>query len=263
MAAFTVTSDNSETALDVFSTDDGSALYSEALGRGHGVIAKQTNLSADSSGLWAEAHGKGHGVVAKQINGAADAAGLFAESRGKGPGIHARQANPNSDGAAIFAEHVTGKTAGYFKGNVIVTGDVSLPGADCAEEFAIADAVQAEPGTVMVLGRDGALVPCGGAYERTAVGVIAGARSHGPGIVLGRRGTGEGRQPIALVGTVFCKADAAYGTIAIGDMMTTSPTPGHAMRADDPMRAFGAVIGKAMAPLDEGTGLIPILIALQ
>jgi hypothetical protein len=46
-------------------------------------------------------------------------------------------------------------------------------------------------------------------------------------------------------------------------MLTTSPTPGHAMKVDDPLRAFGAVIGKALRPLSTGRGLIPILIALQ
>jgi hypothetical protein len=46
-------------------------------------------------------------------------------------------------------------------------------------------------------------------------------------------------------------------------MLTTSPTEGHAMKACDPARAFGAVIGKALRPLATGIGLIPILIALQ
>jgi hypothetical protein len=35
------------------------------------------------------------------------------------------------------------------------------------------------------------------------------------------------------------------------------------MKVSDPTLAFGAVIGKAMAPLNEGLGLIPILISLQ
>jgi hypothetical protein len=35
------------------------------------------------------------------------------------------------------------------------------------------------------------------------------------------------------------------------------------MRASDPLQAFGAVIGKALRPLAEGRGLIPILVALQ
>ena len=35
------------------------------------------------------------------------------------------------------------------------------------------------------------------------------------------------------------------------------------MKATDPIKAFGAVIGKALRPLKNGTGLVPILIALQ
>jgi hypothetical protein len=46
-------------------------------------------------------------------------------------------------------------------------------------------------------------------------------------------------------------------------MLTTSSTPGHAMRATDPGRAFGAVIGKALGSLPSGRGLVPVLVALQ
>jgi hypothetical protein len=65
------------------------------------------------------------------------------------------------------------------------------------------------------------------------------------------------------MGKVFCKVDAQYGAIDIGDLLTTSPTPGHAMKTSDPLKAFGAVIGKALRPWSSGQGLIPILIALQ
>ena len=51
--------------------------------------------------------------------------------------------------------------------------------------------------------------------------------------------------------------------IEVGDLLTTSPTAGHAMKAIEPHRVFGSVIGKALSPLEEGQGLIPILIALQ
>jgi hypothetical protein len=62
---------------------------------------------------------------------------------------------------------------------------------------------------------------------------------------------------------VYCKVDAGYGAIEAGDLLTTSPTSGHAMRTSDPARAFGAVIGKALQPLSDGVGLIPVLVALQ
>jgi hypothetical protein len=69
--------------------------------------------------------------------------------------------------------------------------------------------------------------------------------------------------PVALVGKVYCKVDAHYASIEVGDLLTTSDTPGHAMKATDPLKAFGSVIGKALRPLEAGQGLVPILIALQ
>ena len=53
----------------------------------------------------------------------------------------------------------------------------------------------------------------------------------------------------------------AIGILTI--MGYTSDTRGHAMKAADPVKAFGSVIGKALRALRDGQGLIPILIALQ
>ena len=69
--------------------------------------------------------------------------------------------------------------------------------------------------------------------------------------------------PLALTGKVYCKADASFAPIAVGDLLTTSPTPGHAMKAHEPGRAFGAILGKALRPLPEGQGLIPVLVTLH
>ena len=71
------------------------------------------------------------------------------------------------------------------------------------------------------------------------------------------------RLPLTLTGRAWCKVDATYGPIALGDLLTTSSTPGHAMTASDPSTAFGAVIGKALRPWNDGTGLVPVLVALQ
>ncbi len=56
-------------------------------------------------------------------------------------------------------------------------------------------------------------------------------------------------------------ADAA--PIKIGDLLTTSPTKGHAQKVLDPSQALGAIIGKALAPLEKGNGKIPVLVMLQ
>jgi hypothetical protein len=99
--------------------------------------------------------------------------------------------------------------------------------------------------------------------DKRVAGVISGGGDYKPGIVLDKQKSEGNRQPIALLGKVYCKVDAQYGAIEVGDLLTTSPTPGHAMKADDPLKAFGAVIGKALHPLEGGQSLIPILIALQ
>ena len=148
-------------------------------------------------------------------------------------------------------------------GDVEVTGDIRLTNADCAEDFEIADVELVEPGTVMVVGKEGTLHQSQRAYDKRVAGVISGAGDFKPGIVLDKQHSQVNRKPIALLGKVYCKVDASYAPIEVGDLLTTSPTPGHAMKADDPLKAFGAVIGKALRPLAQGQGLIPILIALQ
>jgi len=65
------------------------------------------------------------------------------------------------------------------------------------------------------------------------------------------------------MGKTYCKVDATYGAIETGDLLTTSPTSGHAMKATDPLKVFGSVIGKALCKLKTGKGLIPILVVLQ
>jgi hypothetical protein len=151
----------------------------------------------------------------------------------------------------------------YVTGTLNVTTDIILAAGDCAEEFDVETSHEVEPGTVMVLDDSGSLRPSERGYDRKVAGVISGAGEYRPGVILDRRDSSRQRVPIALAGKVYCKADAQYAPIEIGDLLTTSPTPGHAMRAVDPLKAFGAVIGKALQRLPEGCGLIPILVALQ
>ena len=179
---------------------------------------------------------------------------------GSGNGVHGH----TSTGVGVLGTSNGSGPAGRFEGIVQVTVDLQLTdGQDCAEEFDIANADLVEPGTVMVLGDGGILEPSQFAYDKRVAGVISGAGNYKPGIVLDKREAQPSRKPIALVGKVYCKADARYGAIKTGDLLTTSPTPGHAMKATDGTKAFGAVIGKALRVLDSGQALIPILIALQ
>ena len=137
-------------------------------------------------------------------------------------------------------------------------------GADCAEEFSVPK--DALPGTVMVIDDVGGLVASTRPYDTRVAGVIAGAGGYKPALILDSDGAAEprgSRRAISLVGKAYCRADASQGPISVGDLLTTAGVAGCAMRASDRDRAFGAVLGKALEPLDEGVGLIPILIALQ
>lgn len=218
------------------------------------------------AGVRGENTGSGNGVGGFAANGD----GVRGESRGGGAGV--RGVSTNRERVGVVGENTAQGFAGLFVGNVDVRGsifcdgDVILRNADCAEDFDLVADVAAEPGTVMKIDVDGALRPSTTAYDGCVAGVVSGAGDYRPALRLDSRAVLSGdvpRAPIALVGKVFCKVDATAAPIAVGDLLTTSNTPGHAMRAGDPGRAFGAVIGKALRPLAGGTGLIPILIALQ
>ena len=164
----------------------------------------------------------------------------------------------------VFAKGET-QTRDHTKATVHINGeaaDIVLRNADCAEEFDTS-APLAEPGTVMVIEDDESLAPSRQAYDRRVAGVVSGAGAYRPAIVLDRRAEAGERLPIALVGKVHCKVDADAGAIAIGDLLTTSATPGHAMKVADHGRALGSIIGKALQPCASGKGMIPILVALQ
>jgi hypothetical protein len=141
------------------------------------------------------------------------------------------------------------------------TGEVRTFGADCAEDFAADPSDRIEPGAVVILDENELLRLSASPYDRRVVGIVSGAGGVRPGIILGREPGVSDRLPLALTGKAWCKVDAAYGPIALGDPLTTSPTPGHAMIASDPARAFGSLIGKALRPWSEGSGLVPVLVA--
>jgi hypothetical protein len=228
------------------------------------------------SGVQGEAE-KGTGVVGISkswigVYGESDggAVGVMGEGKATGDGVKGHASGPGK--AAVCGFHLTnqgpgvfgkGAPAGRFEGDVEVTGDIRLLNADCAEDFDIAGLEAIEPGTVMVLGEEGALMPSDRAYDKRVAGVISGAGWYKPGIVLDKQPSRGNRSPIGLLGKVFCKVDAGPAPVEVGDLLTTSDTPGHAMKAGDSAKAFGSVIGKALRPLAEGRGLIPILIALQ
>jgi hypothetical protein len=240
-------------------------------------------------GVWGESH-DGCGVFGASdtfdgVHGesqSAQHAGVSGINNSGGPGVwassssfdgvsgrsqstqHAGVAAVNdSGGQTAFGLWARGSPAGHFEGDVEVTGDIRLLNQDCAEDFDVSEHMTLEAGTVVVLADRGSVEQCGRSYDKRVAGVVSGAGAFRPAIVLGRLASTRKRVPIALMGKVYCKVDAKYSAIEVGDLLTTSPTPGHAMKASDPSMAFGTVIGKALRCLSEGCGLIPVLVSLQ
>ena len=243
------------------------------LGR-NGVHGRSS--SATDSGVWGENTANGYGVAGSSVSGE----GVFGQGKN---GVHGKSTSPKDSG--IWGENTangygvagssvsgigvygSGTPAGHFEGDVAVTGtitvggDVVLQNKDCAEDFEMTGDV--DLGVVVVIDSSGSLKMCENAYDKRVAGVVSGAGEYKPGIILGREHSRGNKLPVALLGRVNCKVDARYSPVEVGDLLTTSPTPGHAMLASDSARSFGTVIGKALQPLAEGQGLIPILVALQ
>lgn len=142
-----------------------------------------------------------------------------------------------------------------------------LGGADLSERFDVAGGADtAEPGMVVSIdpAHEGRLELSRTPYDHRVAGILSGAGGVQPGMLMGQRGSvADGDHPVALTGRVYCRATAANGAIRPGDLLTTSAVPGHAMRVDDPSRAQGAILGKAMGSLARGEGLVLVLVGLQ
>lgn len=167
----------------------------------------------------------------------------------------------DTDGSgAVLALDSTG-AAGYAMHGSL--GFLSF-GGDVAEVFPSAEDVVPK-GSVMCLDprQPGSLRVAAQPYDRRVAGVVSGARDYRSGLTL--RGLAPVRRGVSvtLSGSVYCLASAVNGAVRVGDLLTTSAVPGHAMRASDPGSSQGAILGKAMEDLPGRSGLILVLASLQ
>jgi hypothetical protein len=235
-----------------------------------GFLAGNDLVFRQHTGVYGESDQQGVMGLSTAPDGTGVYGGSTVAKGGKGIGVRGETDSGVGVQGQAFGNGLAGNFIGPVKcsgdfdcGGKITTDDMALSGADCAEDFDVADMETSEPGTVMVVDDDGILKPCGEAYDNRVAGVISGAGEYKPGITLGKSESEKKRMPIGLVGRVYCKVDASYSSVRVGDLLTTSPTPGYAMKASDSAKALGAVIGKALRPLPGGQGLIPMLIALR
>lgn len=157
-------------------------------------------------------------------------------------------------------------------GNVLtVRGDgtvavrvLEVTGADLAERFPTSEEV--EPGMVVEIdpSRPGYLRKAKEAYSKRVVGVVSGARGVSHGVVLANNGEGGLQVPVAMSGRVWVYADATQRAIEPGDFLTSAELPGYAMAVTDLAKAQGAILGKAMTPLEKGKrGMVLMIVNLQ
>jgi hypothetical protein len=255
----------------------GPGIHVNAGGGSHGVQVASAGshgvdiVSANGSGVQVySAGGVGVRVVSAGNDGvrvdSANWSGVYVNSAGgdamrvenaTGNGVNVRNA-----GGDLFAGGPD--RSRVFRvannGTVFAKNYQTLP--DFAEMMAFeGDANRYEPGDVLVISDslDRAVQLSSRPYSTAVIGVYSTA----PGFIgsqnpMERSGD---ELPVAITGIVPCKVSAENGPIQRGDLLTTSSTPGHAMRASDPQ--LGTLVGKAMGELASGTGVIEILVVLQ
>jgi len=243
-------------------------------GRGINITTKKP----DSPGIYAETRGDNSQGFAANTYGNSGSHGIDVFTRGSGSyGIKAQASGPQAhavwgqatgteaNGVVAYSTQWTAIYAdtsradqkyGLYTPDYIYAGGTEVPSSDIAEYIPVTEDV--EPGTVMIIGENGVLQVSTIAYDTRVAGIVS---TH-PGVSLGTKDTGNpGEEQIAIAGRVPCKVDATKTPIHAGDLLTTSDKPGHAMKATD--AKIGTVVGKAMGTIENGTGVIEVLVMLQ
>lgn len=175
-------------------------------------------------------------------------------------------ARSNGATSTLYLNNDGGNVVISPTGHTIVSVLEITGGSDLSEGFEV-NADKIEPGMVVVIDESnpGELKLATSAYDHKVAGIISGAGGVKTGLVMGQNGSlADGKHPVALSGRVYCWCDASNGAIEAGDLLTTSATPGHAMKVADHAAAQGAIIGKAMTSLKQGEkGLVLVLVSLQ
>jgi hypothetical protein len=188
------------------------------------------------------------------------AGGEAAYIGGDGQGGEVHLGSLNSDVTKVAFYNQSSQT--YMQ--AVVCALTIMGGCDLAEPFPMKEET-IEKGSVVVIDHEhpGRLKRSTHAYDKRVAGIVSGANGINPGIALKQEGVMDQGENVALTGRVYVKADASFGAIEPGDLLTTSDTPGHAMKASDSARAQGAILGKAMSALKDGSGLVLVLVTLQ
>jgi hypothetical protein len=209
------------------------------------------------------------GATALIKNTNPDGIAMMVENNSDGLAMIVSQKGEHPDGEIFRCDSWTGgwhRVFGVKNSGRVICSELQLTGgSDIAEPFEITGNQDIPKGALVVIDDEnpGKLKMSNDPYDTRVAGIVSGAGGVKPGIMLTQEEYFVGRQNVAISGRVYCLVDASFGAIKPGDLLTTSPTAGHAMKAADRTRAYGAVIGKAMSGLTQGQGLVLVLVNLQ
>ena len=227
-------------------------------GGGSGVVGLTNSVTGFSTGVSGASNGNtGPGVgVFGQAFSAQGVAGLFINRPG-GDILHgAVSQNPD---ITVFRVDGTGR--------VFADGGFQPSGADFAESMEVqGNRNKYVAGDLLVI--DAAANRRLTLAQEPYSTLVAGVYSTKPGMLGSAHRIDEYARavdevPLAVVGIVPCNVSAENGPIQPGDLLVSSSTPGHAMKGTDHSLMLGAIVGKALEPLSEGTGVIQVLVTLQ
>jgi hypothetical protein len=240
--------------VGVLGQSTGTGVFGNSLGASAGVYGE----SAQFNGVRGVANNAAHGAVV----GVHRTGGIGIYGTSSGTGVHGDSTTPGGFGG--FFRNTAGGVALAVQGTARVGVLEITGGADLAEPFELSeDGIP--KGAVVIIDdkKPGKLKLSTQAYDTRVAGIVSGANGVNPGITLRQANILGAGNEVSLSGRVYVLADAVNGAIRPGDLLTTSDTPGHAMKVTHHGRAQGAILGKAMSVLENGQGFVLVLVTLQ
>lgn len=281
-----------------------------ATGKSYGVYGKTISTTNGATGVYGEAGGATgltYGVYGRTVSNTDGTTAVYGEASGTGKsyGVYGSSANyvgvygsgPSYAGffsGRLYASgnvgigitptaklHVNGNIKAVLTNfavkpltHVLYDAPSDIIGYDVAELFETNKEVI--PGDVLTIDSNGKLKKCDKPNDTSVAGIVSSAPAIlfegselqiAPEPFVFEKGT---KPPLSLSGRVLCNVSAENGSIVPGDLLTTSATPGHAMKTKQigetngyPIYPQGCIVGKALEPLKEGKGKILVLVCLM